>query len=155
MYEEGDLIYLSHGTTDIVIKAPFSSPPCLLANWGIWVRKVWPSHSARFLIPTQSRSECWKGPASLCLEIFWYSFDLVLLLLCILLGRGPANHSCTTFAQPARPQDSWGSRGCTWSWLPVKGDPVVALQDWCQRLVIAQRPGSSALLDGLGDFYIF
>lgn len=149
MYEEGDLIYLSHGTTDIVIKASFSSPPCLLANWGIWVRKVWPSHSAFFLISTQLHPECWKGLASLCLEILWSSFDLVLLLLCILLGRGPVNHSCTISTQ-----DSWGRRGSTWSLLPMKGDPVVALQDWCQTW---HCPKACKLCTSgwFGWFYIF
>lgn len=41
VYEVGDLIYLSRGTTDIAIKASFPPLPwAFWVDWGIWVRKV-------------------------------------------------------------------------------------------------------------------
>lgn len=62
MYEVGDLIYLSYGTTDIAIKASFPPLPwAFWVNWGIWVRKV-ALLSACLLVPTQLCSECWEGP---------------------------------------------------------------------------------------------
>lgn len=64
MYEVGDLIYLSYGTTDIAIKL-LSHPTSLglLGELGHLSQKIALLSAPAFSVPAQLCSECWEGPS--------------------------------------------------------------------------------------------